>query len=70
MLIVNTRRASTMVIGVNHVNLSTNLKNPVANTNAGFYAPCLSKMPRVTSGFPIHRANALVNSSSHGALVH
>ena len=25
---------STMVMGVNHVNLSTNLKNPAANTNA------------------------------------
>ena len=39
MLIVNTRRASTMVIGVNHVNLSTNLKNPAANTNARVLCP-------------------------------
>ena len=39
MLIVNPRRASTMVIGVNHVNLSTNLKNPVANTNARVSCP-------------------------------
>lgn len=34
MLIVNTCMASTMVMGVNHVNLSTKLKNLSANTNA------------------------------------
>jgi len=28
-----------MVIGVNHVNLSTNLKNPAANTNARVLCP-------------------------------
>ena len=39
MLIVNTRTASTMVMGVNHVNLSTNLKNPAANTNARVLCP-------------------------------
>lgn len=44
MLIVNTRRASTMVMGVNHVNLSTNLKNPAANTNARVSDPVSSRM--------------------------
>lgn len=39
MLIVNTCMASTMVMGVNHVNLSTNLKNPFANTNARVLCP-------------------------------
>ena len=39
MLIVNICLASTMVIGVNHVNLSTNLKNPSANTDARVLCP-------------------------------
>ena len=39
MLIVNTCMASTMVMGVNHVNLSTNLKNPSANTDARVLCP-------------------------------
>lgn len=44
MLIVNTRRASTMVMCVNHVNLSTNLKNPAANTNARVLCPVPLRM--------------------------
>lgn len=44
MLIVNTRRASTMVMGVNHVNLSANLKNSAANTIARVSCPVPSRM--------------------------
>ena len=44
MLIVNTCMASTMVMGVNHVNLSTNLKNPAANTNARVSYPVPSRV--------------------------
>lgn len=33
-----------MVMGVNHVNLSTNLKNPAANTNARVSYPVPSRM--------------------------
>ncbi len=51
MLIVNTCMASTMVMGVNHVNLSTNLKHPAANTNARVLCPCPSKAARVPGDF-------------------
>lgn len=54
MLIVNTCIASTTVMGVNHVNLSTNLKNPVANTNARVLCPV---PPRVLQG-PHYRIKA------------
>lgn len=44
MRIVNTCMASTMVMGVNHVNLSTNLKNPSANTITRVSYPVSSRM--------------------------
>lgn len=42
-----------MVVGVNHVNLSTNLKNPAANTNAQVLCPVSRgtlQGPRTPSG--------------------
>ena len=55
---------------VNSVNQSTNFGAQPLTRSGGFYAPCLSEIPRVPSGLPIHRANALVNSSSPGSPVH
>lgn len=67
MRIVNTSIASTMVTGVNHVNQSTNLKNPAANTNARVLCPVLR---RVLQG-PHHRtkSKSMTTRLAEGAIL-